>query len=86
MEIKVKVNYKNERLQQLRQEAGLSQSQLARIADVNVRVYQNYEQGARDISGARLSTLLKICRALDCKLSDIVTDDETKDLLNEYEK
>ena len=47
MEITVKVNYKNEKLQKLRQAAGLSQSQLAEAAGVNVRMYQKYEQGDR---------------------------------------
>lgn len=86
MEITVKVNYKNEKLQKLRQAAGLSQSQLAEAAGVNVRMYQKYEQGDRDISKAQLSTLLRICKALSCKLSDIVTDAETSELLAEYEK
>lgn len=85
MEITVKVNYKNDNLQQRRQAAGLSQSQLAKLAGVGVRVYQNYEQGVRDISKAQLSTLLRICKALNCKLSDIVTDQETVELLKEYE-
>lgn len=86
MEITVKVNYKNENLQRLRQAAGLSQSQLAKAAGVNVRVYQNYEQGVRDISKAQLSTLLRICNTLNCKLAEIVTDAETSELLTEYEK
>lgn len=86
MEIAVKVNYKNKNLQRLRQAAGLSQSQLAKVAGVNVRVYQNYEQGVRDISKAQLSTLLRICKALSCKLADIVTDAETSELLAEYEQ
>lgn len=86
MEIAVKVNYKNDNLQHLRQSSGLSQSQLAKLAGVSVRVYQNYEQGVRDISKAQLSTLLRICKALNCKLSDVVTDQETVDLLAEYEK
>ena len=86
MEIAVKVNYKNENLQQLRENPRLSQSQLAKLAGVSVRVYQNYEQGVRDISKAQLSTLLRICKALNCKLSDVVTDQETADLLAEYEK
>ncbi len=86
MEITVKVNYKNENLQKLRQTAGLSQSQLAAAAGVGTRVYQNYEQGVRDISNAHLSTLLRICKTLNCKLSDIVTDAETSELLADYEK
>ena len=33
----------------------------------------------------RFSTLDAICKALNCKLSDIVTDQETAELLKEYE-
>lgn len=76
----------NVRLRELRKKAGLSQSQLAEKAGVSVRVYQNYEQEVRDISKAQLSTLLRICNALHCKLSDIITDEETAGLLKQYEK
>lgn len=86
MEIDIKVSYRNENLQRLRQAAGLSQSQLAKAAGIKTRVLQNYEQGIRDLSGAKLSTLLKICIALRCELRDIVTDEETKKLLDEYTK
>lgn len=84
MEIDIKVSYRNDNLQRLRQEAGLSQSQLAKAAGINARVLQNYEQGIRDISGAKLATLLKICIALGCELKDIITDSETKELLDKY--
>lgn len=53
------------------------QSQLAKKADINSRVLQTYEQDDRDIAGAKLKTLLKVCVALECRLEDIVTDDET---------
>lgn len=84
MEVKVVINYRNVKLKEIREKAGLSQSQLAKLADVNVRIYQNYEQGVRDLSKAQLSTILKICNALNCNISDIVTDEETLGLLNEY--
>ena len=84
MEISIKVSYRNDKLQSLRQAAGLSQSQLAKEAGVNVRVYQNYEHGIRDISKAQLSTILRICLALKCKIDDIVTDPETLELLQKY--
>ena len=38
----------------------------------------------RDLSGAKLATLLKICLALDCKLADILPDGETTALLELY--
>ncbi len=71
-------------LQRLRQAAGLSQAKLAAAAGINARVLQNYEQGQRDLSGAKLATLLKICIALGCTLDDILQDDETRALLREY--
>ncbi len=86
MEISVKISYKNEKLQNARQTAGMSQSQLARAAGISVRVLQDYERGARDISGAKLATLLKLCNALHCELRDIIADPETIELLDTYGK
>ena len=85
MEISVKISYKNEKLQNTRQTAGMSQSQLARAAGISVRALQDYERGARNLDGAKLATLLKICNALGCRLADIITDEETLTLLRDYE-
>lgn len=85
MEIKIDVKYKNENLQRLRKAAGLSQSQFAKLTGINVQVLQQYERGARDLNGAKLVTLLKICNALECRLADIITDEETQEQLKEYE-
>lgn len=41
----------NSNLQRLRKAAGFSQSQLAKLAGVNVQVLQQYERGARDLNG-----------------------------------
>lgn len=43
-----------------------------------------YEQGAKDLSGAKLATLLKLCLALNCTLADILPDGETTELLTRY--
>ena len=85
MDISIKVTYKSEGLQKLRKAAGLSQSQLANKAGIRVQVLQQYEQGVRDLSGAKLATLLKLCNALECRLADIVTDEETLELLKAYD-
>lgn len=84
MEIEVKVTYKNGKLQAARKAAGMSQGQLAGAAGISVRVLQDYERGARDLNGARLSTLLKLCTALHCGLDAILTDPETLQLLRLY--
>ena len=73
------------RLKALREDRGLSQSQLAKKADINSRVLQTYEQDDRDIAGAKLKTLLKVCVALECRLEDIVTD-ETLALIAAYNR
>lgn len=75
---------KNSRLQNTRLAAGLSQSQLAAATGLNVRTLQCYEQGAKDINNAKLATLLKLCLALDCKLGDILMDEATVKLLEQY--
>lgn len=82
MENKIEATHK--RLKDLRETRGLSQSQLAAAAGIGTRVLQNYEQGARDLNGAKLATLLKLCNALECKLADIITDEETQEQLKEY--
>ena len=86
MDIEVKIQYKNDKLQAARKAAGLSQSQLAEAAEINVRTLQHYEQGSKDINTARLETILKICNALKCQISDILSDPEVLALLSVYEK
>lgn len=72
------------RLQSTRLAHDLSQSELATAAGINPRMLQYYEQGVKEISGAKLATLLKICLALNCKLEDILPDGETTELLRRY--
>lgn len=73
------------KLKQLRMAQGLSQSQLAEKAGLNVRVLQHYEQGTKNFDHARIDILLKYCIALNCKLSDLIENPEYLDLLKKYE-
>lgn len=70
-------------LKEARLKAGLSQSQLANLASINLRMLQYYEQGKNDINKAQVQTLLKLCKALNCSLADIITDEETLALIEE---
>lgn len=79
-----KCNISGANVREARQRAGLSQEQLAKLAGVNVQVLQQYERGARDLNGAKLLTLLKLCNALECGLADIITDKETREQLSAY--
>lgn len=68
-------------LKDIREAKGLSQSKLVELSGVNLRTLQSYEQGQRDINGASLTSLVSLTKALDCKLTDILTDQELiKDL------
>ena len=64
---------KNEtKLAILRKEKNLSQSQLAKEADVSCPMIQKYEQGIKDINKASALTLYKISKALDCTIEDLL--------------
>lgn len=67
-------------LREIRESRGLLQEQLAERSGVKVRSIRAYEQGTLDINGAKLNTLLKLAKSLDCKVIDLITDKETKDL------
>lgn len=66
-------------LQEIRKEKGLSQKKLGELSNVNYRTIQFYEQGLKDINGARLKTLLDLSIVLDCKVSQLLTDEELKE-------
>lgn len=66
-------------LQEIRKQKGLSQKKLGELSNVNYRTIQFYEQGSKDINGARLKTLLDLSIVLDCKVSQLLTDEELKE-------
>lgn len=68
-------------MKELREKAGLTRAQLAEETGINFRTLEAYEQGRKDINGAKLKTLLKLCQALECDLEELITDPETKELL-----
>ena len=59
---------------------------LAELTEMSLSAVTKLEQGQRNINKAELSTLLKLCLALDCSFSDILDDQETLDLLERYNK
>ena len=59
-------------LKALRTLAGLSQSELAKLADVPVRTIQQYEQRQKDINKAQAETLLRFSRVFHCKIEDLM--------------
>jgi transcriptional regulator with XRE-family HTH domain len=64
------------KLKRIREQAGLSQSQLAEKADIKLRTLQEYEQGRKSLEKAAVVAVLKITRVLNCKIEDLI-DSET---------
>ena len=67
-------------LKEKRAEAGLTQSQLADKSGVSKKNIQHYESGYRNLDLAKLSTLSKLAFALNCKIPDLLNDEELKKL------
>lgn len=64
------------KLQKKRVEKGLSQAELSALSGISQRTISSYEQNLRNIKCAKLETLCSFCRALDCKIEDIIDDKE----------
>ena len=59
-------------LKRLREASGLSQAQLAKEAEVNLRSIQMYEQRKKDVNKAQAITIARIARTLGCSLEDLL--------------
>lgn len=73
------------KLKSKRMEAGLSQSQLAEKANLNVRTLQHYEQGSKIFDNARIDTILRVCLVLNCKMEDVIENQKYIELIGKYE-
>lgn len=62
------------RLKYWREEKGMTQQELAEKSGVSLRSIQNYEQGFKDINGAKVVTVLALAEALDVDVYNIIND------------
>ena len=59
-------------LKHLRSQRGLSQSKLAELSGVSLRMIQYYEQGVKDINLAQANTLYQLAKVLECNMEDLL--------------
>ena len=59
-------------LKRIRNSKKLSQSQLSKLSDVNLRMIQKYEMQVKDINKAQCLTVYKLAKALDCNIEDLL--------------
>ena len=60
------------KLQKKRQEAKLSQSQLAKKSGISLRTLQHYEIGDKDIRKAAVEKVIALADALECDIKEII--------------
>lgn len=72
------------KLKEMRLKKGYTQKDFAEIVGIKYRTYQDYEQGRILIDNTDLATLLRICITLGCPIKDIIEDENTIQLLDEY--
>ena len=51
---------------------GISQSKLAELSGVSVRMIQHYEQGVKNINKAEAMTVYKLAEALKCNVWELL--------------
>lgn len=72
METKLQEGAKDTNLKRMRENNGLSQSELADKSGVKLRNIQMYEQRVNDINKAQGQILYKLSFALNCKIEDLM--------------
>ena len=68
-------------LKRLRKEKGFTQSQLSEKSGTGLKSLQHYEQGVRPIDNADIRVLFGVSQALDCRISDLIEDNELREKL-----
>lgn len=72
------------KLKEMRLKKGYTQKDFAEIVGIKYRTYQDYEQGRILIDNTDIATLLRICITLGCPINDIIENEDTLKLLDEY--
>lgn len=70
-------------MKKIRESKNISQEQLAAKTGLSIQLIRLYEQQPVRINNAKLISLIKIAKVLDCKLVDLIED---KDLRSDFEK
>ena len=68
----VSINAEINPLKYARKYARMTQQELADKSGVNLRSIQNYEQGFKDLNNAKAVTVLRLARALNCDITDLI--------------
>lgn len=67
-------------LKEIRNRKGISQKELSEATKIKLRTIQSYEQKTKNIDNAKFETLIKLSIALDCRISELINNEELKNL------
>ncbi len=76
----------NNNLMQRRLEKGWTRKQLEEISGVSHTVIKALEYDVRSTNSAQIDTLAKICCALECRISDVLTEQTLIEKVRECEE
>lgn len=65
-------------LERIRKEKGLSRRELELLSGVKVITIHHIERGITNVDNIKLSTLIKLSKALKCRVKDLVSKDLQK--------
>lgn len=60
------------KLKEKRESLGMNQAELAEKSGIRLHAIQHYEQGFRDLNGAKAITVYKLAKALGCTVEDLL--------------
>lgn len=65
------------KLKQIRIEKRISQEDLSKIANIKLTTLQKYETRRLTIDNANIDTMINLSKALECKIYDIIENENT---------
>lgn len=74
----------NTKLKAMRIRSGLTQREVAEKIGMNIKLYAQYEQGAKSFDSVNLRVMLTVCLALGCKIEEVIESEETSLLFGKY--
>lgn len=67
-----------EKLEKIRLEKGFSRKELAKLSEIKEETIVSLELGRTNVNNVKLSTLIKLSKALHCKVVDLVDSELTR--------
>ena len=65
-------------LERIRKEKNYTRRELSLLSDISAQTIQALEQGITNVDDVKLSTLVKLAKALKCKVIDLLPKDLRK--------